>query len=89
MNGSKFKLFIYGRSSANEKMIRNMRRICREKGCNAWDLAVIDVSVDPGPAALEKVFVTPTLVEKNRWRKRRWVGDLSVRERVLSGLDMS
>lgn len=83
------KLYIAGRTPRTEHAIRSIRDICEQDLSGVYDLAVIDVLERPQLAENEKILATPTLVKELPPPLRRVVGDLSNRERVLIGLDLS
>ena len=68
--------------------IANLRSICDEYLKGRCDLEVVDVFKRPVLAREEQIFATPTLVKKVPAPLRRFIGDLSEREKVLVGLDL-
>jgi circadian clock protein KaiB len=83
------KLYIAGHTPRTEQAISSLRAICENELGGTFDLTVIDVLERPQLAENEKIFATPTLVKELPPPLRRVVGDLSDRERVLIGLDLS
>jgi circadian clock protein KaiB len=85
----RLRLFISGRSSQSRRAVANLRQICEREMHGAYSLEVIDVLEHPGLAADEKILATPTLVRLLPEPVRRIIGDLSDREKVLTGLDVA
>lgn len=82
------RLFINGRTSRSLRAIENLRSICEQELAGRYDLSVIDVLERPEVAEEEKILATPALVREVPPPRRRIIGDLSDRERVLQGLDL-
>jgi circadian clock protein KaiB len=68
--------------------IKNLRAICGEYLQGRFDLEVIDIYQQPILLQGEQIVAAPTLIKKLPLPMRRLVGDMSDRERVLSGLDL-
>jgi circadian clock protein KaiB len=80
------KLFITGQTPRSERALANLRQICDDALGSSYELVVIDVLEQPHLAEEDRVIVTPTLIKQVPPPPRRVLGDLSDRERVLSGL---
>jgi circadian clock protein KaiB len=83
------KLFVTGTTSRSQRAIENMRRICEERLHGQYDLEIIDVYDNPDVTRELQVIATPTLVKILPEPLRRIIGDLSDREKVLAGLNLS
>lgn len=83
------RLFVTGATVRSQRAIANMRKICEEELEGRYDLEVIDIYQNPGATRAHQVIATPTLVKVLPEPLRRIIGDLSNRERVLSGLNLS
>jgi circadian clock protein KaiB len=68
--------------------IANITSICEEYLHGRYDLEVVDVFKRPVLAREEQILATPTLVKKLPAPLRRFIGDLSQKEKVLVGLDL-
>lgn len=68
--------------------IKNLQAICDEYLDGRYELDVIDIYQQPALAKGEQIVAAPTLIRKLPLPIRRLVGDMSVRERVLVGLDL-
>ena len=83
------RLYITGRTPRSERAIRNLRQMCDEDLGDQFRLEVIDVLEHPQLAEDEKILATPTLIRTLPPPIRRVIGDLSDREKVLLGLDIT
>ena len=82
------RLFVAGTTTRSQNAITSVRRICDQLLAGRFDLEVIDVYVHPEATRDYQIVATPTLVKVSPRPLRRIVGDLSDRERVLSGLSL-
>ena len=82
------RLFVAGSTMRSQNAITNVRRICDEYLAGRFDLEVIDVYTHPQETRDFQIVATPTLVKCAPEPLRRIVGDLSNRERVLTGLNL-
>ena len=83
------KLYITGHTPRSVKAIANMQLICKHELSDKYRLIVIDVLENPQMAEDEKILATPTLIKQLPPPLRRIIGDLSDKEKVLLGLDIS
>ena len=83
------RLFVTGTTARSQRAIANMRKICEENLAGRFDLEVIDVYQNPEATRDLQVLATPTLVKVLPEPLRRIIGDLSDRERVLAGLNLT
>ncbi len=81
-------LYVAGMTPRSALAIANIREICGEHLKGRYNLRVIDLCQQPALAEGEQIVALPTLVRKMPLPLRRIIGDLSDRERVLSGLDL-
>lgn len=85
----KLRLFITGSTPRSTRAIENLRRICTENLEGRYELEVIDVYQNPEATRELQIIATPTLVKVLPEPLLRIIGDLSDKERVLAGLDLS
>jgi len=83
------RLFVTGTTSRSQRAIANMHRICEELLAGRYDLEVIDIYQQPEATRDLQVIATPTLVKILPEPLRRIIGDLSDREKVLAGLNLT
>ena len=82
-------LYITGQTPGSQRAIRHIKKICEEELKGRYELKIIDIYQQPGMAKKKGIIVTPTLIKKLPPPIRRLVGDMSDRERVLVGLNLS
>ena len=82
------KLYITGQTPRSVRALANLRRICEKELANEYEIVVIDVLEQPQLAEDEKILATPTVIKELPPPMRRLIGDLSVAEKVLIGLDL-
>lgn len=85
----KLRLFITGSTPRSARAIENLRRICEENLKGRYDIEVVDVYQNPDATRDLQVVATPTLVKILPEPLRRIIGDLSDKERVLAGLNVT
>lgn len=83
------RLFVAGNSPRSVRAIQNIRALCAETLEGHYDLAVVDIYQHPEQATPDQIIVTPTLLKKLPLPAARVVGDLSDKERLLAGLEIS
>jgi len=82
------RLYVSGKTSQSHRAIKNLKRICNQEFGGNYEVEVIDVLENPQLAEDEKIFATPTLVKLLPPPLRKLVGDMSLRDKVLLGLDI-
>jgi circadian clock protein KaiB len=82
------RLYVAGLTPRSRTAIENITNICEEYLQGRYDLEVIDVFKRPVLAREEQIIATPTLVKRLPIPLRRFIGDLSSKEKVLVGLDL-
>lgn len=83
------RLYVTGSTARSTRAIENLRRVCDERLEGRYALEVVDIYQNPQAARDQQVIAAPTLVKLLPVPVRRIIGDLSDRERVLHGLDLS
>ena len=78
-----------GKTPRAELAIANLRRICDQELGGRYELAIIDVLESPELAEEARILATPTLIKQLPPPLRRVIGDLSDKEKVLLGLELS
>jgi len=82
------KLYVLGESANSLRAIRNIKDIIKDELSSAYTLKVIDVLKNPQLAEDDKILATPTLVKSLPAPIKKIIGDLSIKEKVLLGLDI-
>ncbi|MGR3318961.1 MAG: response regulator [Candidatus Anammoxibacter sp.] len=83
------KLYIAGQLPTSNLAVENVKRIFGEELNRKYKLEIIDVLKEPGKAEKDNIIATPALVLVNPTQDRMIIGDLSDKEKILSGLGMS
>ena len=82
------RLYVTGATPASTHAIENLKKICEEHLHGKYQLEVVDIYQQPALAHGKNIIVAPTLVKELPLPVRRLIGDLSDRERVLTGLEI-
>lgn len=82
------RLYVAGTTSYSVSAIANIKKICEEYLKGRYELEVIDLYLNPTLAKGEQIIAAPTLIKKLPLPLHRIIGDLSVVDRVLVGLDL-
>ena len=82
------KLYVAGFSPRSQKAITSIQQLCDEVLKNAYELVVIDVLEQPHLAGEDEIIATPTLVKVSPLPSERIFGNVSDREKVLTGLGL-
>ena len=80
------QLFVAGATPMSVRALANLREICEEHLHGRYQLDVVDVYEEPGLAKADHIIAIPTLLKRLPAPLCRLVGDLSDRQRVLTGL---
>jgi circadian clock protein KaiB len=82
-------LYVTGSSPRAKVAIANLERLCKEELLGEYELEIVDVLENPQRAEDEKILATPTLIKQLPPPLRRVIGDLSDKDKVLLGLEVS
>jgi circadian clock protein KaiB len=82
----RLQLYVTGSTPRSLRAISNLKRLCEEHLPGNYDLEVIDMYKDPGVASTEQIIAAPTLIKRMPAPLRRFVGDLSNTQKLLTGL---
>lgn len=80
------RLYVTGLTPRSLKAISNLKRVCEEHLHDGYDLEVIDIYKNPDAAREEQIIAAPTLIKSLPAPLRRFVGDLSNTQKLLTGL---
>jgi circadian clock protein KaiB len=83
------RLFVTGMTPRSTDAIARIKAICEEHLNGQYELEVVDIYQQPDVAKGEQIVATPTLIKKLPAPLRRLVGDLSDKQRVLLGLNIT
>ena len=82
------RLFVSGMTPSSMRAIQNLEQICQQYLDGHYQLEIIDIYQHPEVIREEQIIAAPTLVKKLPLPLRRFIGDLSDKEKILVGLDI-
>jgi circadian clock protein KaiB len=82
------RLYVTGMTPKSINAIENIRKICEENLKGRYELEVIDIYQQPEFAKKEEIIAAPTLIKKLPLPLRKFIGDMSNKEKILVGLDL-
>jgi circadian clock protein KaiB len=80
------RLFTTGSTPKSTRALQNLRDICESSLKGRYYLEVIDIYQEPGRASESDIIAAPTLIKDEPAPRRRMIGDLSDRPKVLLNL---
>jgi circadian clock protein KaiB len=80
---------VTGSTPRSLKAISNLKRVCEEHLHDDYDLQVIDIYKNPDAAREAQIIAAPTLIKRLPAPLRRFVGDLSNTQKLLTGLGIT
>lgn len=83
------KLYIAGQTPRSIKALENLKKICEEAIPGQYKIELIDLTANPQLAATDQILAVPTVVRKLPVPIRKLIGDLSNKEKVLVGLNIT
>ena len=83
------RLYVTGMTPRSALAVRNVREVCVEYLACRYDIEIVDIYQQPALARGEQIIAAPTLIKKFPLPARLIIGDMSNRERVLLGLDLT
>jgi circadian clock protein KaiB len=85
--GYSLRLYVTGSTPHSLKAVYNLKRFCEEH-LQDYDLEIIDIYEHPNAARDAQIVAAPTLIKRLPAPLRRFVGDLSNTQKLLTGLDI-
>jgi circadian clock protein KaiB len=82
------RLYIAGNNLRSQIAVENVKKICEENLKGRYDLEIIDIYQDRSKNPVDLVLAAPTLIKKLPLPLRRVIGDMTVKDKVLVGLDL-
>ena len=83
------RLYVTGLTSRSIQAINTIKNICESELKGRYQLEIVDIAKQPELAKEENIIAAPTLIKRLPLPLRRLIGDLSDKERVLRGLDVT
>lgn len=82
------KLYVTGMTPKSLNAIQEIKAICAEYLEGRYELEVIDIYQQPVLAKGEQIIAAPTLIKQLPLPLRRFIGDMTNKDRILIGLDL-
>jgi circadian clock protein KaiB len=82
------RLYVTGMTAKSKLAIQTIKKICEEHLKDRYDLEVIDIYRHPVLARGDQIIAAPTLIKKLPRPLRRFIGDMTDREKIILGLDL-
>ena len=82
------RLYVTGMTPKSINAIENIKKICEENLKGRYELEVVDIYQQPEYAKKEEIIAAPTLIKKLPLPLRKFIGDMSNKEKILVGLDL-
>jgi|SRR4051794_27894407 circadian clock protein KaiB len=83
------RLYITGATPRSSRAVLNLKLLCEEHLNGRYSLEVVDIYQQPERASEGQVIASPTLVKHLPLPLRRFIGDMSDRDKILLGLDLN
>ncbi|HEX3012993.1 MAG TPA: circadian clock KaiB family protein [Methanobacterium sp.] len=82
------RLFVAGINPKSRKAIENLMELLEENLKDQYELEIIDIYQQPIFAKEGQIVAAPTLIKELPPPLRRFVGDMSNKEKLLLGLEL-
>lgn len=82
------RLFVAGINPKSRRAIENLKEVLEENLKDQYELEIIDIYQQPIFVKEDQIVAAPTLIKELPPPLRRFVGDLSNKERILLGLHL-
>lgn len=89
-DGEKYilKLYVTGAAPSSMRAVVNVRKFCETYLAGRFEMEIIDIFKEPHVAKSAQLVAAPTLIKEFPLPVRRFIGDMSKTEKLLSGLDI-
>jgi circadian clock protein KaiB len=82
------RLYVTGMTPRSLHAIENVKRIAEEHFPGRYELEIIDIYQHPEAAKEAQLLAAPTMIKLLPLPLRRFVGDMSDKDKILVGLDL-
>lgn len=82
------RLYVAGQNPKSVTAYLNLKKICEEYLPRRCNIDVVDLLDNPQLSQKDQILAIPTVVRSHPLPIRKIIGDLSNKERVLTGLDL-
>lgn len=79
-------LYVAGDKQKTDNAVGLLRQICEENIPGKCEIEVFDIMEDPQVALNENIIATPCLIKKRPLPKRKLIGELTDKARLLRGI---
>ena len=83
------RLYVAGQTPRSVEALANLKRVCNEHLRGRCRIEVIDLLKKPQLASGDQILAVPTLVRSLPQPVRKIIGDLSNKEKLLVGLNIT
>jgi circadian clock protein KaiB len=84
----KFSVYIANHTLRSESALERLKRICKETIPGDYEIKVIDIAKHPTLAKDRQTVATPAVFRTLPASLRKSIGDLSIEDKALLGLDL-
>jgi circadian clock protein KaiB len=81
-------LYLAGSSASSARALVNTRRFCERFLAPHYDLEIIDIALQPHRVQQGQIVAAPTLLKILPLPARRFIGDMSDTQRLVSGFGL-
>ena len=85
----RLEMYVSGDTFVSQRAIESVKALCEEELKDRYALDIVDLQKNPEKAVSDNIVVVPTLVRIEPTPKRKIIGDLQNRERLMRGLEIS
>ena len=82
------RLYVTGITPRSLRAIENIKNICEVHLQGRYELEIVDIYQQPVLAKGDQIIAAPTLIKLLPLPLRRFIGDMSQKEKILLGLDL-
>jgi circadian clock protein KaiB len=82
------KLYVTGATGRSLRAIENIKAVCEKFLKDHYELEIVDLYQRPEQAKEAEVVAAPTLVKQHPLPVRRFIGDMSNTDKLLTGLNV-
>ena len=82
------RIYVAGETPKMQEAVRKLQKICDEHLSGRCSIEVVDLIKNPQLAAGEQILAIPTVIRKLPEPVKRLIGDLTIEEKVIVGLDI-
>jgi circadian clock protein KaiB len=83
------RLYVAGITPKSERAIRSVKEVCEQNLKGRYELEIVDIYQQVDALKQDQIVVAPTLIRKLPLPLRRLIGDMTDRDKMLVGLDLS